>query len=303
MLTYDDTRLHSGLSLEAVAAFKPRFDLELQLATTPQKQWAGAAPPFDRVRLFLEADKNGAGFCPQAPTAYPTGLKLYSHLNRLIDGGQPFAIYSESALFEVDKQILPFLFASGSKISWTGEGLQAELPASGKMVFAGRVPSMTLDGGLCATQLNPTVILPAGIHLLSPAEGSAVGWSAFKSRARIAECTADLLEATATPLGLEAVYRSDRRAAMVVTEKPSAVWVDGSKIRGRHERGATGWSIMLPAGRHRAKIHTRSTTGFVLDVFSRVVSNTILMISLAAILGLVLIALVTIGRRRSDRRP
>jgi hypothetical protein len=39
-----------------------------------------------------------------------------------------------------------------------------------------------------------------------------------------------------------------------------------------------------------------------LDGFSLALSNTILLVSLAAILGMVLIAVATIHRRRNDRR-
>lgn len=238
VLTYDETRPHAGLSLEAVAALKSRFDIELQLATDPRKQWAGASPPFDRVQLLFEVPKDDLAFFAGAPTTYPTGLKMYHLLNQLIDSRKSFSINSENSLFEVDKHILPFLLATGSKILWTADGLHAELPASGKIVFAGAdVPQMTLDDRLCASQYHHTVILPAGIHRLAPASDG-TGFRAFlKSDARILDCTANLLDATVTSLGVMASYSSDRRAALVVTEKPLAVWVDGDKIQGRYEHG------------------------------------------------------------------
>lgn len=59
---------------------------------------------------------------------------------------------------------------------------------------------------------------------------------------------------------------------------------------------------MLPPGRHEATIHTRTTTDFLLDSFSMLISNTILLVSLAAILGLLLIALMTSRRHTKNRR-
>jgi hypothetical protein len=302
ILTYDDRDLHSGLSIDDYLALKNSFGLRLQLATDTRRQWQSIPEHFDMVRLFFSGISELDGFRPHAVTAYPTGMTLYRVLNDLIKKRKRFSLFSENALFEVDKQMFPFLFATESRSEWSADRLLVMMPASAQLVFASDSNGqMAIDGELAGSFYNSSLLMPLGIHTVAPRAVRRNLLGALKSKARLVDCSADLIGTAVTSLGLEITYWSDRRTTLVVNEKPLDIALDGERVPNKSVQGLPGWSVMVPAGNHTVSVRTRTITELLLVFASLVVSNTIQVISLVAVSSLIGIASITVFRSRNDR--
>jgi len=300
IVTHEETESHCGLSLEELLSLKDSLGFSLQLATSMEKQWEPVSPSYDMVRLFLAPSNSGGPFLPDAPTSYPTGTALYFRLYDLVNSKTRFSLFSESALFEVDKQVFPFLLASGSKAKWSGDHLKVEMPTSAEIAFVetgGK--NMVIDGALAGSFRSNRLVVPVGVHAVGPPGFGRNLWAGLKSDTRLVDCSGDLLKTEVRILGLDVTYWSNRRAALVVSEKPLAVYVDGVKTDRRSEKGLPGWGLMVPQGRHTVTVKTRTVSDVFLVILSLILSNTILLVSVIAIAALILIAAVTATRRKT----
>jgi uncharacterized protein YdaL len=303
ILTYADNRTHCGVKLENIIPIKNKFDISLQLATTPEKQWEHFSSPFDLVQLFIDPGESGNSFYPLAPTRYPSGISLYTLLGKFIKNQKRFSLYSESSLFEVDKQIMPFLFSSLTKGTWTGNNLRILMPCSADIVFAStNTKGMMIDNELAGSFCNNLLVSPVGEHIITPIDPAQNIFLMIKSKTRIVNCSAELFKTTITSRGLEFIYWADRRTVVVVNEKPLSVFIDGEKTHCQPLEGLLGWAVMLPQGKHTVVMQTRTIIDVLITVLSLVVSNTILLISLCAIASLFIIVIVTIAKAKLKQR-
>jgi len=299
ILTYDARRSRNGLSLDDYLFLKKFSQVRLQLATDMRNQWKTLSPNFDMVRLVFASGTRPNSFHPRAVTAYPTGTTLYTMLYGFTKDNTRFSLFSENALFEVDKQMLPFLSSVATGTQWAADHLRVEMSESARLAFfktnGGR---MMIDGKLAGSFYNESLLVPVGLHRVAPETGDVFLWQAMKSKTRLVDCSADLLKITVTNLGLEITYWADRRAAIVVSEKPLEITVDGAAADIRYVEGTAGWAMMLPKGTHTVRVKTRAVTDLFLVVMSLIVSNTILLISLAAIASLLIISAVTVFKKK-----
>jgi len=303
IVTYDESRHHSGLSLPDILSLKKSFDFSLQFAPTADgKQWEGYSEPFDLIRLSISPSSSGQSFYADAPTSYPTGTAMYVFFRQLISSNQRFSLLSENSLFEVDKQLLPFLFASGCKTRLSKTHLHAEMPTSGEIYFADTQGGhMWIDGKLAGSFHNNSLTIPVGIHTIEPPHARNDFWLAQKAGARLVDFSADLVDTTVTSLGLEVTYWANRRSVLVINQEPLTISVDGALTQAPIEQGLRGWSIILPKGRHSVNIKTRTASDFLLTAVSLVLSNTILFISIVAIGSMIVTVAMTVTRRRSKK--
>jgi len=303
ILTYADNKSHCGITLENIISLKNKFDISLQLETTSEKQWEQFSSPFDLVQLIIDPSESGNSFYTMAPTRYPSGTALYTLLGKFIKNQKRFSLYSESSLFEVDKQIMPFLFSSATRKIWTGNDLRVVMPCSADIVFAGtNAKGMMIDNELAGSFCNNQIVSPVGEHIITPIDPAQKIFLMIKSKTRLVNCSAELLKTTVTNRGLEFIYWSERRTVVVVNEKPLSVFIDGVKTKCQPLEGLLGWAVMLPQGKHTVTIQTRTLMDLLITVLSLVVSNTILLISLCAITSLSIIIIVTIAKAKLRER-
>jgi hypothetical protein len=298
IVTFDETRPHCGVSTEDLVSLHQRFDFRLQLATTEERQWRGFSAPYESVQLFIAPSRAGNAFYPRAPSSYPTGTALYERFYRFFSEGKAFSLNSENAFLEIDKGILPLISQSQARIRIHGESLQVETPGTAQVVFGRKKwQTINIDGKTAGSYFHNSLIIPAGVHRISPANDFGLMKSLLHSDSRLTDNSGKLVETRILPLGLEISYHSPRRAAFVVSDKPLTVTIDDKPLNTRIEKGLKGWSIIAPPGTHDVYVKTRNASKMVLSVFSLVLSRGILAISLTAILLLVAIALVTTRRR------
>ena len=297
ILTFDDGRSHSGLSLDDMVELKTAFDLLLQLKTRLSHQWEPYSAPFDLIQLVFESVPSGRPFYANASTVYPTGTAMYGLIRGMIRQNQRCSIYSESSLYEIDKEMLPFVFAPGSNTVGDDARLHVIIPFSSEMgPINAENNLMMIDGKSWAGFADYHMILPAGEYDVSPVSDVGNMSLVLKSGARIVDCSADLLYTDITTGGLKFEYDTNRRAVAVINQLPISVNIDGVNTSIAAEKGLQGWALSLPKGHHSVMIQTQTELAFVLKLLSLVLSNSIVLITGVAIFALSVIGIMTFYR-------
>jgi len=299
VVTHDATRLNSGISLEQIDGFKEKFGITVQIVSPEESRWEVPEQNVDLVRLDVSPTTKFAAFHPAAPTRYPTGLALYALMSEFITTGQRFSLNSESSIYEIDMQMLPFVLASASREEWTPEGLTVTMPKSAEMVFAkSGLKNLTIDGEPAGSVSQNRLIVPVGEHRIAVSNRLAGVRSILKSNTRLAACSADIMNTRVLARGISVSYDAGRRVLLVVNEEPRTVYVDGRQIDFTTEKGLLGWVLALPSGAHTATIITRGLAEFMVNSASIVLSNTIIAISLCAVSALVFMFVATHVRHK-----
>jgi hypothetical protein len=302
ILTHDGRRAHTGLSTDDLFDLRRIMPLKLQYAAPLAEQWAEPPEDYDLVQLMIAPTPGREGFMPEAPTAYPTGLAFYHQLGRLIADHRRFSIYSESALYEVDTQLLPFLNGTTGRGLWTGEELVVNATRSGEIVFAQlKDKDLVLDGQPAASFHLSRLLLPIGPHQIRiRGTSNGNGMTRLRAQARVVDLTGDLLRSSVTPRGLTVQYRSPRRAHLVLSRAPRSLRLDGRRLDVEAIEGLRGWTVALPSGIHNVQVTTRGPTELALVWASLLLSNAIVLVSLISIaaLGTIFIAVVWRSKRR-----
>jgi len=298
ILTHDARRSDSGIELTTLHDLKQRHGAKLQLIPRAKNQWTLPGEEFDLVQLSISPNLDGSTFHPLSPTQYPTGIALYNLLKKLIDNSQRFTLFSENSLYEIDTHMLSLLLASRSTELWSEEGLFVEAFHSGEIVFSDEtLKNLTIDDMPAGSLYQNRLVLPVGGHKIVPTNNGSGLIHGLKSKARLVDCTGDLLRSKVTWRGINVDCRTDKRAVLVINEKPLAIFLNDVQIKANTEKGLRGWSITLPSGYHSVKIITRGNLNLILTLLSLAISNAIVAISAIAIFALFLI--VGIRRIRS----
>jgi uncharacterized protein YdaL len=300
LLTHQYDRKYNGIYLQDMGALKARYGTLLQVAKLEHKDW-NTIPHFcDGVQVEIAAQKEGQSFLPGAPTSYPTGIDLYRMLGESIYKYRCFSLYTESSLYEVDMQMLPFIAASSNWEQWTGKEWIVEMRHSSDAVFSNlKDHTLLVDDSVSGTFYRNRIALPVGQHKLSSLNKHKHSRGVFESSTRIIDFSGNLLDVEVQSRGIEVNYRTKRRAVLVVSEEPLAAYVDGKPVTLNKEKSMRGWVVALPEGRHKAKLITQGVFDFLLILFSVAISNLIVLISVLAITGLLAVYIIT---RRNKKK-
>ena len=106
---------------------------------------------------------------------------------------------------------------------------------------------VTVDGKPWPLTDGATVWLPPGIHKLLP--------STAGPDTRVLDFNGDLQSAEALPEGaLQLSYAASSRAIAILEKRPSALELDGAETVPELLASGSNWALLLPRGRHSAKI-------------------------------------------------
>lgn len=294
IITHEEQRPDSGIELKTLLDFKRKYGTKLQLIPSAENQWVMPGEEFDLVQLSISPSQSGSAFHPLAPTQYPTGIGLYNLLRKFINNSQRCTLFSENSLYDVDTQMLPVLLASATSQRWSKEGFFVQSSNPGEIVFSDKtLKSLSIDGTPAGSFYQNRLLLPVGKHTICPSNNRKESRNRLKSTARLVDCSADLLRSEITRRGITVDYRTDKRAVLVINEKPLSVYLNDKRIKVKPEKGLRGWAITLPPGQHSAAIATRSVLTIILTSLSLTLSKTIVTVSTIAIIMLLFILVIS----------
>ena len=306
ILAHDTTNPFTGLTLEDYQALREAQACKLMRRASLEDQWETGAATYDLNSLTItSASGDRETFHGSAPTRYPTGLALYGLLQKHIETGHRFALNSENSIYEIDTRYMPFLYAAPTRTTWSDQGLILVSPESAEVTFWNKpaVENVALDGDLAGSYAGGRLVLPIGEHRISLGGMRDFDPTRIESGARVVDCSADLVQATPRSRGILVKYRADRRAIVVLNQKPEEVEIDGTTRDVPVVHGIPGYAVLLPAGSHRVDIATRSWFETAMLWVSLSLSRLIVAISIGAValMGIIFL-IVRVQSHRHARR-
>jgi hypothetical protein len=253
----------------------------------PAEHWA--EPP-DRYRRFAETyrelvpetrlmfDVNVVGDRDLQGTSLPSSMAVGTELARTVMEAAVLgrvAIYSESSVHQQDWPLLGAALARPAKIAKNGSTYQvdSQFPA---LLNAPENHDYSLDGLEWPVAASGGLLIPPGHHRLSatPAWSQSFGSNVNK----VESLSCDLLEAHVEPTGLALRYASPGRAAIVVSQKPQQISIDGNETEIPVQPRGDDWVLLVPSGKHLLEIITLSRTGIALNWYSWIFSSTVVVL-------------------------
>ncbi len=142
------------------------------------------------------------------------------------------------------------------------------------------------------------VLIPAGEHTLGSAELERDLMDRFGLGLWVKDVTAEVSAVTRTSLGIAVEYASPRRAWVVLTREPNAVYLDGLRLeKPRIERYGSEILVAIPPGSHRAEFNDATTASAVVDMASAVSSRSVVWLGGKFVLILAVLFVAVRARR------
>lgn len=181
------------------------------------------------------------------PTRQQTGTELLQLVHAASAAFSRVALYFENSILAPDVPLLAAAAAAVSKVETIGSALAVTAGHSVRVAWKGPA---SVDGRPWAAADSESVLIPAGTHVIGPAE-SAPG-------VRLLDLNADIISARSLAGGVEFAYRSSARALAILDAPVSAMEIDGEPA----SAAANTWDgeravVPLPRGQHVIRLECR----------------------------------------------
>jgi hypothetical protein len=178
------------------------------------------------------------------PTKQQTGTELFQ-LVHLAAGAFPrVALYFENSILAPDLKFLPSAASGVQRAEKVGPKWTIESQSGVGVSWPG---GAAVDGKPWPIASDTTVWLPAGVHTLEAASAPA--------GPRILDFNGDVQSAETLPGSeLKLAYSSSSRAIAILENRPTRIELDGAAITPEVLASGAHWALMLPSGKHTAKI-------------------------------------------------
>lgn len=290
ILTSHKDKIYNSLLWKDFADLKQKYSLTLQNSAAVSGEWIASPDEADMVEIRLAPSADNNLFFEDAPTKYPTGLHLYFLLHDIIGQKKRFSLFSENAVYEIDRFMLPLITASEAVEQVSAESIVVETTKNVALSFAGeKNKNVMLNDKIAPTFYRNNLTIPHGSYRISQESFKDSSMNQALATSRIIDCSAEILGCEIGKRGLSVLYDSPKNAAFIlISEEPRKIVVDVKITDGKPKiiKGILGWSIELPQGRHNVRIITRSYFDLLLLMASLSLSNIIIILSSIAILGL-----------------
>jgi uncharacterized protein YdaL len=282
-----------GVNSRRIAALMQEFDFTLQVED-PVEHWA--EPP-DRYKRFakdyrkivpderrLMFDMNVVSDREIGGTSLPSTIARGTELARTVMAAAVsgrVAIYAENTVEPEDWPVVGSALARPAEVTVHESSVEVDSPLP-VFLNSPQARAYSLDGQTWPAE-SGGVLIPSGHHRLLAA--SALGLRMFRApSAQFQSLSCDLLDADVMSTGLVLRYTSPGRAAIVLTQRPEEILVDGHRtsipVNGRGDE----WVILAPRGEHRLEITTLTRAGLAINWSSWILSSVIVAFGASATL-------------------
>jgi hypothetical protein len=276
-----------GIDSRRIVELMKDFDFTLQVED-PAEYWVKEP---DRYRAFAQTylplvpdrrrlmfDINVLSNRDVTGTRLPSGLMTGTELARTVmaaaGASGRVAIYSEATVPSQDWAFINQALASSVRIEAEGRKWSLRSPDPVRLVSTD-VHNYYLDGRLWPVSSSEGVLVPPGQHQLSIERP----WYRMLDRGemptRLLYANANILQAGATPTGIELKYDSPSRAVLMVNQRPMEIVVDGHPKELPVQASGGNWWLLAPRGAHQIAILTTTTAGVYVNLWSWLSSSTI----------------------------
>jgi uncharacterized protein YdaL len=233
------------------------------------------------------------------PTLTQTGTESFQMVRSASLGAPRSTIYAESSVNPQDMIFLANAYAGRVHYDRTGEGYSVDAPHSFTLRLPIEVNEILLDGVPASPVRDNRFTIPAGRHVVIPVRTVSGGLSSTQFYPRLLSTTGSLLTCEYTMRSMTFTYETNGRCIVMVNREPREVLVDGERLTFYSMKGNDGYSLFLPAGRHRAEITAGDPFSYGINIASIWSSNAIAVFGVAAVVFLLgMYAVVRLQRRR-----
>ncbi len=203
----------------------------------------------------------------------------------------------ESALIATEKTVrLSLVNESGKDTLYLGPAGDSSGTSYRMVREPGRMLLLDNEPWQCGREGE--ILIPVGEHTLGSAKLERGLADRFGLGLWVKDVTAEVGSVSRTTLGIAIEYASPRRAWVVLTREPKAVYIDG----GETEEPAVGrygseFLVQLPSGKHKVLIDDQTTASVVVDVASAVSAKSVVWIGGTLVLVLTILYIGVGGRR------
>ena len=281
-----------GVNSRRIAALMQEFDFTLQVED-PAEHWA--EPP-DRYRRFAEVyrkmvpdarrlmfDINVVSDREIGGTSLPSTIARGTELARTVMAAAVLgrvAIYAEHTVGPQDWPILGSALARPAQVTVRSGNVDVNSPLP-VFLNSSKNRAYSLDDQIWPA-VSDGVLIPSGHHRVV---ASARGLQMFRGPStQLQSLSCDLLDAGVLSTGLVLRYKSPGRAAIVLTQRPQEILVDGHRTSIPVEGRGDEWVILVPRGEHRLEITTLTRAGLAVNWSSWILSSVIVVFGSAATL-------------------
>jgi hypothetical protein len=121
--------------------------------------------------------------------------------------------------------------------------------------------------------------------------------------ASLLSCTGNILSIDEGERSVTFDYESDERCYISINKRPIEIYIDGRPYESEIREGIERYSVMLPPGRHQARIVTQGKVSYSIDLTSLWSSTLIVLFGLLSLVLLLIMYVVVRIRRRKHPLP
>jgi uncharacterized protein YdaL len=295
-----------GVDMDQLLDLQKKFGFVLQVED-PEHLWSTSPTRYlsigkqyadrigDRGKILL--DLNILAFrkpdvVTPFPTLIPTGTESFELIHAASLGAPRLTIYSEASANPQDLRFFSYALASEVMYRHEGNGYEVESPRSFVLTLPPETKSVAIDGVPLSPVRENLFLIPAGMHTIWTNVDQGASFSAYSLQTRILSCTGNILSCVYEVRSVVFDYESDTRTLVSINREPSSVTVDGREHTFSALKGNDCYSLMLPAGKHTARIVGGDPFSYGVNLTSLWSSTAIAIFGAFAVLLLILLYLV-----------
>jgi len=254
-----DTKMRDALGADAAALLPAMDTLDLtfliedpatiwnlgpQRYTEIAKRYEPLTKHTDRLAIDLNIVER---YQDVYPTKQQTGTELLALIHAASRAFPRVALYFENSILTPDVPLLAAAAAPVIKAERFGNRLAVTADSSVRVRWNGPA---AIDGRFWAAGDSETVLIPAGAHVIEPAEE--------EPAVRLLDLNAEITSARPVSGGIEFAYKSGTRALAVLNAPVSGIEIDAEPAA----LDTAGWDgkrsvISLPPGQHLVRVECR----------------------------------------------
>ncbi len=234
-------------------------------------------------------------------TAQPTGIEMSQLWRSASSQATRVCFYSESTVYEHDWEMMPFAMAARSSLKREGDNWIVDTPNTVRLDVAHELRRFRLDGQPWYCNEKGAVLIPQGKHVLTFSKGQTTWFDTSQLATRLLSITGELVSSQRIPRGLEVVYDSPMRCAMMFSKAPYKMLLDGVTFKGSVVRGDDGFTVLAPPGHHQLRVLSETASLYAVEFTSVVAASLIVLFGIASSGLLALLFLFIVIRRRFRR--
>jgi hypothetical protein len=178
------------------------------------------------------------------PTKQQTGTELFQLVHLAAGAFARVALYFENSILAPDLRFLPAAAAEVQRVEKVGLRWTVESSGGVGVSWPG---GAAVDGKPWPIADDTTVWLPAGVHTLEAAPA--------RAGRRVLDFNGEVESAETLEGGeLALAYSSSSRAIAILESRPVGIELDGAVIGAEVLASGANWALLLPRGKHTAKI-------------------------------------------------